>query len=103
MFEINYIKNKNTNIPTTLEGITKIQNYIPLYKNFFQLSDSNFNNINLNNRYHVTHFEKKQTDNRWSCQVKSETQQKKVQDKFLGADDLESRIVWDAGQPLYRE
>ena len=62
MFEINYIKNKNTNIPTTLEGITKIQNYIPLYKNFFQLSDSNFNNINLNNRYHVTHFEKnKQT------------------------------------------
>ena len=97
MFEINYIKNKNTSIPTTLEGITKIQNYIPLYKNFFQLSDSNFNNINLNNRYHVTHFEKKETDNRWSCQVKSETQQKKVQ-TFLKYSPLIDPIKYMAGK-----
>ena len=97
MFDINYVKNKKSNITTTLEGITKIQNYIPLYKIFFQLSDSNFNNINLNNRYHVTHFEKKQTDNKYMCHIKSDTQQSKVS-SFLKYSPLVDPIKYMAGK-----
>ena len=47
MFDIDYVKNKKNNITTTLEGITKIQNYIPIYKNFFSLNDTNYNNIGI--------------------------------------------------------
>ena len=32
---------------------SKIQNYIPIYKNFFKLNEKNFNTINLNHKYHI--------------------------------------------------
>ena len=38
MFDIYYTKNKNGQIISSLEDITKIQNYIPLYKKFFSLT-----------------------------------------------------------------
>lgn len=78
MFEISYVKNKKSALPTTLAGITKMQNYIPIYQKYFKLSEKNFNNINLNNRFHATEFLKKENDNKWSCKVKSDTQEKKV-------------------------
>ena len=47
MFDINYTKNNNTDLFKSLEDndVMKPQNYIPLYKNFFDLS-SLFDNIN---------------------------------------------------------
>jgi len=97
MFEISYVKNKKSAVPTTLEGITKMQNYIPIYQNFFRLSETNFNNINLNNRFHASRFIKKETDNKWICQVKSDTQEKKVP-SFLKYSPLIDPVKYLAGK-----
>jgi len=41
-----YLENANT-------GLRNLQNYIPLYRRFFSLSETNHNNISLNHRHHV--------------------------------------------------
>ena len=55
MFELMYHKSKNFSLFETLEnantGLHNLQNYIPLYRRFFSLSDTNHNNKNL--RYHI--------------------------------------------------
>ena len=65
MFNIYYKKNKNKNLFSNLEkhSITKLQNYVPLYQNFFSLNENNYNNINLNHRYHITNIKKKISNN----------------------------------------
>ena len=58
MFDIFYNKNNNTALFEYLEknGFSDIQNYIPLYSNFFSLDENNYNNINLNNRYSISNI-----------------------------------------------
>ena len=54
MVSIFYQKNNNKNLFKSLEEIvdfTKNQNYIPIYKNFFNINNQNYNNINLNHKY----------------------------------------------------
>lgn len=56
MFEIDYQKNLNDKIFHNLEkklNIKYIQNYIPLYTRYFKLNDTNYNSINLNNKYSI--------------------------------------------------
>ena len=54
---IYYRKNKNGNIFNSLEKsifqVNNIQNYIPIYDNFFSFHDTNYKNINLNNTYYL--------------------------------------------------
>jgi hypothetical protein len=56
-FSLYYKKNKNEHLFRELENsnldLKSLQNYIPLYENFFSLNESNFNNINLNHKYHL--------------------------------------------------
>ena len=56
-FELMYYKNKHPQLFETLEnaktGLHNLQNYIPLYRRFFSLSESNHSAINLNHRFHV--------------------------------------------------
>jgi len=59
MIEINYQKRKNTELFKTLEDsnllfLSKTQNYIPIYKRFFSLNETNYNNINLNNKFYLS-------------------------------------------------
>jgi hypothetical protein len=67
MFELMYHKTKNFSLFETLEnantGLHNLQNYIPLYRRFFSLSDTNHNNINLNHKNHVISVEKGTTKN----------------------------------------
>lgn len=55
-----YRKNKNDNLFKTLETsnfkLTQLQNYVPIYENFFSLNDSNYNSINLNQYYYFTNI-----------------------------------------------
>jgi hypothetical protein len=82
-FNINYIKTKPIDWKTLEESyictpediefsynpfsIQKIQNYNPIYNEYFSLTDSNYNSISLNHKYHfidtttVIDIEKKQT------------------------------------------
>jgi hypothetical protein len=77
MININYQKRKNDELFQTLEchDFIDIQNYIPIYKNFFSLNDTNFNNINLNHEWYLTkvkdnNFENK---NQYQCTIKNLT------------------------------
>jgi hypothetical protein len=54
--ELNYRKNNNKQLFETISNtdfldIANIQNYFPLYNNYFDLNSSNYNAINLNNSY----------------------------------------------------
>ena len=56
--EINYKKNKNTELFEQMENeelcyLENPQNYIPIYNKFFNLSETNYNSINLNNQYNL--------------------------------------------------
>ena len=68
MVTINYQKRKNSELfklfedPTSLY-LSKIQNYIPIYTNFFSLNENNFNNINLNNKWYISSINEKIDDN----------------------------------------
>ena len=56
-FSLFYRKNKNDELFNALEnshlGLSGLQNYVPLYENFFSLNTSNFNGINLNQKYYL--------------------------------------------------
>ena len=56
-FELMYHKQKHPTLFDSLEnantGLRSLQNYIPLYRRFFSLSETNHNSINLNHRHHV--------------------------------------------------
>ncbi len=52
-FQIHYRKHKYT--PDTIESalLYDIQNYIPIYSRFFDINESNYNGIQLNQRYYL--------------------------------------------------
>ena len=56
-FELMYHKQKHPALFDSLEnantGLRSLQNYVPLYRRFFSLSETNHNSINLNHRHHV--------------------------------------------------
>ena len=64
MINVNYQKRKNIELfkkfeePETL-FLSKTQNYIPIYKRFFNLNETNYNNINLNNKWYISNVEYK--------------------------------------------
>ena len=67
LMEFTYKKHDNSKLFLSLEktglGLKQIQNYIPLYNNFFALTDANWNNINLNNKLYLYSIKDKETDN----------------------------------------
>ena len=56
-FSLYYRKNKNEELFHSLEnsglGLEKLQNYVPLYEKFFSLNTTNYNSINLNQKYYI--------------------------------------------------
>ena len=62
MFNLYYKKNDNTVLFSSLKdiGISNVQNYIPLYKQFFSLKSSNYTNLNLNHVFHIVKVSIKQ-------------------------------------------
>jgi hypothetical protein len=69
--EIHYKKNNNGTFfdnckNDTLLGARNVQNYIPIYDKFFNLSEQNYNNINLNNLYIVNSLNEKLSDNKFN-------------------------------------
>ena len=55
-----YKKNKNSTFLQELESVLDIsgaQNYIPLYSRFFVLNNNNWNSINLENDYELSHIQ----------------------------------------------
>ncbi len=71
MFKLHYRKNDNKGLFSSLEGlgITKPQNYIPLYQSFFSLDQGNFDSINLNQHYRVASAAAAGPRNRFICSL----------------------------------
>ena len=71
MFNLYYKKNDNTALFSSLKdiGIYNVQNYIPLYKQFFSLKESNYKNLNLNHEYHITNVSNTDKRNKFNCVV----------------------------------
>jgi hypothetical protein len=84
MFEIYYKKNDNSALfkEFDLNKIKHIQNYIPLYGRFFNLQETNYQNINLNQPYHITNLEKTDQKNTYNCQVKSDNNEESAKAFF---------------------
>jgi len=55
MFSIYYNKNNNSKLFEYLEknDFQKVQNFVPLYLNYFNLDEKNYNSINLNQKYSI--------------------------------------------------
>ena len=53
----------------SIVGSYNVQNYIPLYNNFFELNDTNWNSINLNNSNFVTTIEERYNDNKYKITI----------------------------------
>jgi len=61
---LNYQKRKNVELFQTLERedltfLSQVQNYIPIYKRFFSLNDTNYNHINLNHKWFLSNVREK--------------------------------------------
>jgi hypothetical protein len=74
MFDLYYKKNDNQILFKSVEdiGIINIQNYIPLYKQYFSLKSTNYKNMNLNHHYHIHEVLKTCKRNKFLCKIKSE-------------------------------
>jgi hypothetical protein len=56
MFSLYYRKNNNSKLFGQLEntGFSSVQNYIPIYSEFFELNETNHSLINLNSKYSIS-------------------------------------------------
>jgi hypothetical protein len=87
MISINYQKRKNTELFKRFEEpnllyLSKTQNYIPIYTRFFNLNDTNYNSINLNNKWFISNVDCGSQDNHnlFSCRIKN-VETNKVKDR----------------------
>ena len=74
MMQFGYRKNPSTFFDNPLEqsellGITNVQNYVPLYNNFFRLNDSNHTIVTLDNTEMLTRVTEMQSYNRYTGSV----------------------------------
>ena len=70
-----YKKNDNSELLKKMEeflDFKNIQNYIPLYKNFFNLNENNYNSINLNNFNNLINLEEKINYSKFLAKIKNE-------------------------------
>ena len=103
MFNIFYRKNNNKKIFKSLEksdnmNLTNIQNYVPLYKNFFDINDKNYNFVNLDNKYSIQNLLEKKTDLVYSINVLNEKDESFKKDCFFKLSPLLDPIKYIMGK-----
>ena len=91
MVDVNYQKRKNAELFKSLEDskslfLSNTQNYIPIYKRFFELNDTNWNSINLNHKWYISNIKESDEENSnvFNCKIKNiNTQKTKEKDVFF--------------------
>ena len=85
--QITYKKNDNSILfnekNKNLLDISDIQNYIPLFKNFFNLTNSNYSNFNLNYPKYLCDISDKESYNKFNCIVSKENIEEKSNEKIF--------------------
>ena len=72
MFQLNYRKNKNVELFKDIQekmGVSKVQNYMPLYKHYFSLNNTNYNGINLNTFKSINHIQSRIDENTYATDL----------------------------------
>lgn len=97
---INYEKRKNQKLFQHLEkqGICHVQNYIPIYKNFFLLNENNYNSINLNHRQYVKEVMRKEDENIYKCRLATASGDMKTNTVFFKFAPLLDPIKYMIGK-----
>ena len=89
--KINYEKRKNSELFKSFQNeeltfLSQVQNYIPIYKRFFLLNDTNYNSLNLNHPWFLTTIKNNVDDskNLYSCSIQhSESRKIKKKNVFF--------------------
>ena len=72
-FTVEYVKNKSDFLKTLENSdnlnLKNVQNYVPLYENFFVLNETNYNHINLNQRFHIRSISDRPHFNKFNCKL----------------------------------
>lgn len=89
MSNVSYNKRQNAELFKRLEQpeslhLTQLQNYVPMYKRFFNLNETNFNSINFNHSWFLFSVGKKidPTLNLYECKLRN-SETKKVRDAIV--------------------
>jgi hypothetical protein len=90
--QFHYRKHKNTPDKVNTALLYDIQNYIPLYSRFFDLSDSNFNQLQLNQKYYIQNII--EAENTGSSTDNNSTE---ISNSYSTPNYLETTIVDDDG------
>ena len=80
---INYTKRKNEQLFQTIKkeeimDMEYIQNYIPIYSRFFNLTPTNYENVNLDNKWYLSEIRTKETNNIFNCVINTSGKESKT-------------------------
>lgn len=80
---INYTKRKNEQLFQTIKkeeimDMEHIQNYIPIYSRFFNLTPTNYENVNLDNKWYLSEIRTKETNNIFNCVINTSGKESKT-------------------------
>ena len=98
---LHYKKNDNNTLFKTFESedlthLKKVQNYIPIYKKFFNLNSNNYNSINLNNENSLLEIKTKENNVVFDCIL--EKSGKKPQKVFFKFSPLLDPVKYLSGK-----
>ena len=101
--DLSYKKNNNKILFDSLEkkellDLSDSQNYIPLYKNFFKLNESNYNLINLNNTLSLKEIISKESDNKFVGKVVTDKNIERNKNIFFKLSPLLDPIKYVTGK-----
>jgi hypothetical protein len=87
---LNYKKRKNTQLFSNMQNhkgiqLSNLQNYIPIYKNFFSLNTTNFNSINLNHLWNISEIKNRDEQNEciYTCKLYNDIDSEITQKVFF--------------------
>ena len=99
--ELSYQKNDNSLLFSSLvknNDLIEPQNYIPIYSNFFALSPSNYNSINLKQSYSLNNIIQKYDENTFQCKVKDNYGNTHTKDVFFKYSPLIDPVKYMIGK-----
>ena len=100
MFSIYYNKNNNSNLFEYLEknNFQKVQNFVPLYLNYFNLDEKNYNSINLNQKYRIESILKQNSNNCFNIKCTDNSNNKIKVESFFKFSPLLDPVKFMVGK-----
>ena len=100
MFSIYYNKNNNSKLFEHLEKteFQNVQNFVPLYLNYFNLDEKNYNSINLNQKYSISSIVKQQSNNCFKITCLDNSSNKIKVDSFFKFSPLLDPVKFMVGK-----